>query len=169
MRSPMDDLPKLFAAILGVNRAFVIAIFDRINLESNRLFDAMTVWIHLELNSPSPDYIKIAAELELDLEFVIAIASKINELEPMKDFDTSMFFDNTRIPDGKFMPSDQVIAEFNRVLSELKHVIEEFEKPDSEIREDAHDLALVVKRKNEPLVSFSDVKKRLIKDGLLKE
>jgi len=36
-----------------------------------------------------------------------------------------------------------------------------------ELMEDLHDLAIVAERKNEPTLSFKEIKKRLKKDGLL--
>ena len=36
-----------------------------------------------------------------------------------------------------------------------------------ELLEDLHDLAVIAERKNEPEISFNDIKKRLKKDGLL--
>ncbi len=36
-----------------------------------------------------------------------------------------------------------------------------------ELLEDLHDLAVIADRKNEPEISFDDLKKRLKKDGLL--
>ena len=36
-----------------------------------------------------------------------------------------------------------------------------------ELLEDLHDLSVIAERKNEPVISFNDLKKRLEKDGLL--
>ncbi len=36
-----------------------------------------------------------------------------------------------------------------------------------DLLEDIHDLAVIAERKNEPFISFDELKKRLIADGLL--
>jgi len=41
--------------------------------------------------------------------------------------------------------------------------IEEYE----ELLEDLHDLAVIAERRNEPTITFNELKKRLRKDGLL--
>jgi len=58
---------------------------------------------------------------------------------------------------------EQFIVDENGERKAVVLPVEEYE----ELLEDLHDLAVIAERRDEPTVSFEELKKRLKKDGLL--